>query len=166
MLTPPVRSTPARRLQHTSPAMDSREQHNMDKHLLQLLGLPKEVRLMMYELLPITTHHHIFEDPSFESRKPDITTPSKIILVAKSAAISLLCTCRRIYQEYKPTIDRNLKVLRSEPLRFIVDSTSFDTFIGMENCLASLLKSYRESIRSGKVLFFQPPLQRVLKARL
>jgi hypothetical protein len=131
----------------------------MDKRSPHFLSLPTEVRLMIYELLPIPNRHHTLEDSSFESPTPDISTPSEVILVTKSAVFSLLYTCQNIYQEYNPTLDKNSQVLRSEPLRLIVDWTSLNTFVKMENCLASLIESHRESIHSGNVLFFPPPLR-------
>jgi hypothetical protein len=130
----------------------------MVAYSLVFLDFPKEVRLMIYELLPITTRHHTLADPSFESTTPEVTTPSVIVLVTKSAVVSMLSTCHTIYQEYRPILDKNLQILRTEPLRFIVDSASLDTFMQMENSIASLIRSHRDHIRAGEELFFQPPM--------
>jgi len=96
----------------------------MEHWFCPLLELPLELRLMIYEFLPITTRHHTLEDPDFERRFPEATSPSEIVLVTKAASTKLLPTCRQIYYEYKPVLEKSLHLLRSEPLRFIVHSTS------------------------------------------
>ncbi|KAF1939325.1 hypothetical protein EJ02DRAFT_457082 [Clathrospora elynae] len=83
----------------------------------RFLDLPTELRLMVYEYLPVTTRHHVLQDPHSN-------TPSTITLVAKSLSVALLAANRLISEEAKQILSKKLAFLKTEPLRFIADATS------------------------------------------
>lgn len=86
--------------------------------------LPKELRLVVYECIPIATRHHVLQDPTVTDDIP--SGGSTITLVVKSLSIGMLLASSLTFDECKPIFDRKLKALRAEPLRLIVDSTSWD----------------------------------------
>jgi hypothetical protein len=75
-----------------------------------------------------------------------------MILVAKSITVDLLATCRQIHQEYTPVFNKLARALRSEPIRFIVDSTSLEYFFGHDLGLCVIeyvIEARAESLSSG-----------------
>jgi hypothetical protein len=91
----------------------------------RFLDLPKELRLMVYECIPIITHHHVLQDPTIP--EDSSSCGSTITLVVKSISIAMLLASSPIYDECRPIFDHKLKALRAEPLRLIVDSTSWES---------------------------------------
>ncbi|KAH4955622.1 hypothetical protein HBI82_055550 [Parastagonospora nodorum] len=81
----------------------------------QFLDLPTELRLMVYGLISIITHHLVPSIPSnVASAEPTIA------LVTKSLPVALLATCRQIRNEVMPTLAPLLEVLKLEPGRFVI----------------------------------------------
>jgi hypothetical protein len=93
----------------------------MSKSTFRFLHLPKELRLLIYEYIPITTRHHVWDGSlrpgSIGSSFEGIT----LTLVIKSTSISILLVSSVVYNECKHILHRKLKALRAEPLRLIVD---------------------------------------------
>ncbi|KAH3976476.1 hypothetical protein HBI56_229380 [Parastagonospora nodorum] len=81
----------------------------------RFLDLPTELRLMVYGLISIITHHLVPSIPSnVASAEPTIA------LVTKSLPVALLATCRQIRNEVMPTLAPLLEVLKLEPGRFVI----------------------------------------------
>jgi hypothetical protein len=99
----------------------------------RFLDLPKELRLMVYEFIPVTTRHHVLDDPTF--RNPHLpncaesanhpASNSTVTFVAKSLSVTgILSTCQLVHEEAGAILAARLARLKKEPLRLIVDSPS------------------------------------------
>jgi hypothetical protein len=84
--------------------------------------LPKELRLMVYERIPITIRHNVYRNPTGHPDDPTIT--SNIAVVIQSFLVSILRTCRFTYYECKAHVSPKLHRLKNEPMRIIVDPWS------------------------------------------
>ncbi|KAI4663453.1 uncharacterized protein J4E78_003867 [Alternaria triticimaculans] len=98
----------------------------MANSTFRFLDLPKELRLIIYEYIPITTRHHVWEDTVRHSG-------NTITLVVKSMSTGILLVSCSIHDECKPILDRKLKALQVEPLRLIVDKQSLLTLTRHKN---------------------------------
>ncbi|KAF2854148.1 hypothetical protein T440DRAFT_269507 [Plenodomus tracheiphilus IPT5] len=97
----------------------------------RFLSLPKELRLKVYERIPLTTRHHTLYDPTFSHTSDTPSSPKPCVaLVTKSLEISILLVNRKIHYEALHCLADRLIYLHTQPLRFIVDSLSLNTFIG------------------------------------
>jgi hypothetical protein len=104
----------------------------------RLFELPKELRLMIYECICIITRHQTMRDP---------TTPySGITLTTKSLPVAILATCHFVLAECYTFMSRQMEESAEEPLRFIVDSPSFETFSAPG--AAELIKQSMEAINT------------------
>ncbi|KAF1996378.1 hypothetical protein P154DRAFT_321887 [Amniculicola lignicola CBS 123094] len=91
----------------------------MGELVFTFLDLPVELRLMVYECLSIRTSHAPVKTSE---------TDAEIELVAASIpVISILATCRRIYEEALPIPQPVRASVESEPLRMIVKSPSISS---------------------------------------
>jgi len=101
----------------------------------RFLDLPKELRLMVYEFIPVATRHHVLRDFTFRDPHTNLivrlftpTDPeavSTVTLVTKSLHVTgILSTCRLIHDEAKAVLAKKLDKLKSDPLRLIVDAPS------------------------------------------
>ncbi|KAF2819132.1 hypothetical protein CC86DRAFT_375306 [Ophiobolus disseminans] len=89
----------------------------MDDKPFRLLDLPVDLRLMVYESIPIITRHHDFQTPSLEPEGPQ----GMVTLVTKSFETAILATCRTINNEAGRIIAPKLEKLRVEPMRLMIE---------------------------------------------
>jgi hypothetical protein len=119
--------------------------------LFRFLDLPAELRIMVYERLPITTRHHTFSHRAVRSRDDYVNdlpedTDIDVSLVIKSLPVALLAICKQIHSEASHHMQPALERLRTEPMRLIVDTQSFAPlfqprgffFSAMRHCLTRL----------------------------
>ncbi|KAF2128563.1 hypothetical protein P153DRAFT_386681 [Dothidotthia symphoricarpi CBS 119687] len=106
----------------------------------RFLDLPAELRMMVYECLSISVHHHVLDDPT---QLPGYFTRSTITLVTKSIETSIFSTCRKVNAEAVPSLAHHLDKLRSVPTHFVVDFASMDTFAGRGGILSLIKKKAR-----------------------
>jgi hypothetical protein len=81
--------------------------------------LPTELRLMIYERLPIRTTRHNFSRPSSTRANPP--TPYSFAIVSQSTDLSILRTCSWIHTEASAIMHRKLECISHNPPRLIVD---------------------------------------------
>jgi hypothetical protein len=115
-----------------------------------LFDLPVELRLMVYEYLPVTTRHFTFKQPINAPKEPRMRDLA-ITFVVKSIPVAILATCKLIHNEASPTFARKLKELRESPLQLIVDSPSLKPFVGVSGLMALIIKGEPNCISSGSV---------------
>jgi hypothetical protein len=92
-----------------------------DSHPFRFLDLPKELRLMVYELLPIKTTFHVFHhDGSFVG--------ATLQLVWKTlSGINVLATCHEINFEAKAILGPVLDQLKQEPISLVASAENLCT---------------------------------------
>ena len=78
----------------------------------RFLDLPKDIRLVFYDLLPTVTHHHTIHGET-ECYWLKIVTQH-------IAGLAILRTCRTINDEARRPLRKKADALRTEPLRLIV----------------------------------------------
>lgn len=95
----------------------------------RFLDHPLELRIMVYERLPIVTRHCRFQFPSgrpigYTRHADDPSRPTSCVVILDITVppVSILATCRRINSEAAPTL--KLELLQLEPVRVIIDMTS------------------------------------------
>lgn len=72
--------------------------------------------MMVYERIPVTTHHYDFP--------PNLGPFLPVIIVYYRLSISILGTCRFIRKECEPVLQKRLRDLRSKGVRYIIDANT------------------------------------------
>lgn len=111
---------------------------------LRFLDLPSELRLMIYERLPIIITHRRIKPPDVDSHGPgaDVDVAHRVL-----PGVILLATCRTIRAEAKDIINTKLDRIRAEPIR-ILAAPSFSTFFA-DNVHPLLAKTVRRIYNMG-----------------
>ena len=112
----------------------------------RFLDLPKELRLMVYEFLPVKTTHYAVEVEQIEGREEhrDIMTEegntwmsqsgvehpkSSIILAHKSiAGLAIMRTSKKINSEAEAILRCRLEALRTAPIQIITNSVALKSW--------------------------------------
>ena len=79
------------------------------------LSLPKELRLMVYERIPINIQHHVVPGQILKSRTE--TKAWSFTLVDMSISLSILSACRQIHNEAAKLLSRRIHEISSSPPR-------------------------------------------------
>jgi hypothetical protein len=96
----------------------------------RFLDLPKELRLMVYERLPVKTTYHTYDFNEPHYVVSNESTLNSFQLVWKTlSGLSILATCRQITTEATPIIEHKLRTIESEPIRMIATPDTFCSFI-------------------------------------
>ncbi|ORY19135.1 hypothetical protein BCR34DRAFT_206652 [Clohesyomyces aquaticus] len=90
----------------------------------RLMDLPKELRLIVYENIPITTKHETLACRYHRRMPSEFATYT---LVVRSIETSILATCHHIHNEAVSVIQIKLRRILMHPAMMIVDRTSLDT---------------------------------------
>ncbi|KAF1955826.1 hypothetical protein CC80DRAFT_505138 [Byssothecium circinans] len=95
----------------------------------RFLDLPTELRLMVYQRIPITTQRTTIKQTAtlgfIWPKCDDGTEPSSITLVKKSTSANILRTCKFIKHEAECYIKTKLESIAKEPLRIVADFRGF-----------------------------------------
>ncbi|PVI07604.1 hypothetical protein DM02DRAFT_723374, partial [Periconia macrospinosa] len=130
------------------------------------MGLPKEIRLMVYERIPIvTTHHNV---PSIPLGK----FPGKFSLVTTTAPVAILATCRQIRDEADAIIDRRARRVKTLTMpqgrlpRFTFqggDLANVTTFLSrMDEITDKLHTRFPHSIPKNPIIYINPAIEKAL----
>jgi hypothetical protein len=86
-----------------------------DTKSFRFLDLPKELRLMVYELIPIKNAHH----PVKLRKKHDYDNHNLMLVRTTLPGVVILPTCRQIHHEAEHIIRRKLATVDKKSLRII-----------------------------------------------
>jgi hypothetical protein len=90
------------------------------------LSLPTEIRLMIYERIPVIVKVHSIRK-EFCSSRYNIAlslTPCCFSIIDTTVSTAILSTCRRIFSESKDIIQRKKEELAARPLRMMINLES------------------------------------------
>jgi hypothetical protein len=99
---------------------------NHSEGVFRFLDLPVELRLIVYERLPVTTRHHALNDPAHRSLGFLDRPLSKVAQVTKCWPVELLRTCHRIYSEARPIA---AAMLGPATLRYVFEAPALGTLV-------------------------------------
>ena len=131
---------------------DTAHSNRNDAPKTGFLDLPVEIRLMIYELLPVRTRHaHILHMLSYEQGSDMTPLPpdgGTIQLVIKSVPSAILSTCKLIYREAYPIFQAQISKLRTDRPRMIVHLkalTNRSLFIGILNAISTWMATLQRN---------------------
>ncbi|KAH6118354.1 hypothetical protein HBI69_097400 [Parastagonospora nodorum] len=97
----------------------------------RFMDLPAELRLMVYEFIPVTTRHCTVHGKPFYEK-----SLTQVVLVTKSLSCSILLTSDAVCNEASPVFAVKLEILRTEPTRFMLRAGAVDFFTELLDILA------------------------------
>jgi hypothetical protein len=94
-----------------------------DARPFRFLDLPKELRLMVYERLPVKTIRHPFEfnEPGHPFNDDDFD-PILDLVDKTLSGLPIIATCRQINFEATPILDRVLRMIKSALIQLIANA--------------------------------------------
>jgi len=117
----------------------------------RFLDLPAELRLMVYDYLPVTTRHSTFKQPVNDPEEPRMRDLTITLVVKFIPAVALLATCKLICNEASPILAHKLEEIRQSPLQLIVDSPCLRPLFGVFCFMDIIMKGKPSCISSGSV---------------
>ncbi|ORY13378.1 hypothetical protein BCR34DRAFT_562123 [Clohesyomyces aquaticus] len=87
------------------------------------MSLPAEIRLMIYEFLPIRTRHYTARKPlraDIDSAGEPVSFPT--LVIKSMLGVSILATCRLIRKEALPVLKPKLEELKNHTASIILDN--------------------------------------------
>jgi hypothetical protein len=94
-----------------------------DARPFRFLDLPKELRLMVYERVPVKTTRHPFEFNEPGHRLNDDDFDPILDLVYKTlSGLPILATCRQINFEATPILGRVLHMIKITPIQLVANA--------------------------------------------
>ncbi|KAH4068007.1 hypothetical protein HBI67_099320 [Parastagonospora nodorum] len=103
----------------------------MAAEYFRFMDLPAELRLMVYEFIPVTTRHCTVHGKPFYDK-----SLTQVVLVTKSLSCSILLASHAVCNEASPVFAVKLEILRTEPTRFILRAGAVDFFTELLDILA------------------------------
>ncbi|KAF2650113.1 hypothetical protein K491DRAFT_721074 [Lophiostoma macrostomum CBS 122681] len=97
----------------------------------RFLDLPQELRLMVFEFLPITAVHHTIKHRLVKDH-------GEVKIITHTVAIQILCVNRQIYNEAKSTMYGKLNTFRFSVPRIIMTSNAHAVASGKRGLLPTL----------------------------
>jgi hypothetical protein len=79
-------------------------------------ALPAEIRLMIYECIPVQVQRHDFQAVSISS-----ANPRSFAVISKSVDLSILRTCKKIHDEASGIMRKKIEDICQTPPRWIID---------------------------------------------
>lgn len=147
--------------------MRTRRQAAQAAQTFRFLDLPLEIRLIIYNFLPITTKHHELVDPTppealYEgfpvlANSAYTFKPPPITLVEKNVPVALRATCRQINRESFDAFRRKLKYISQEPVRLMVHAHSLKHVVGCATSLIVHIDLHRARLRATLCIDQDPP---------
>jgi hypothetical protein len=109
-----------------------------DTKSFRFLDLPKELRLMVYELIPIKNAHH----PVKLGKNHNYDDHNLMLVRTTLAGVVILATCRQIHHEAERIIRRKLATVDNKSLRVIstdctCDAPDIDVFAVLNHVVAT-----------------------------
>ncbi|KAF1996379.1 hypothetical protein P154DRAFT_609092 [Amniculicola lignicola CBS 123094] len=118
----------------------------MDPDLpFRFLDLPRELRLMVYEYIPIQKSHLHYQT------SPGKSGDAMKVMFNSICGLSILRTCRSIYDEAMPILRKLLSTLESEPIRLIIKSRDLKGPL-LRYFLLSTLPDIRKGVNTPSTL--------------